>query len=360
VNSKKIEQIAGRVILSGFEGKSLPYELQCACDAGAVGGLVLFKRNVENPGQVASVLSEAVERSPAGMAPVTAVDQEGGRVVRIGSPLTVLPPAGLFGQIDNPALTYDAGKLVGMELSALGFTLNFAPVMDVNTNEDSPVIGDRAYGSSVDIVVRHALSFARGLKDGGVFPCAKHFPGHGDADVDSHKGLPVVKHSRIRLEKIEMEPFAAWSRTGLGPVMTAHILFPSLDEENPATASRRILNGILKKQFHFSGVILTDDLEMGAIAGNGGAAAMAVSIIRAGADGLLVCRDLKQRAAVIKALVKEAESHIDFMAKLERASGRLLRLASPLNKKKGLSWIGSDAHKKMVDKVETQLAKAGN
>jgi beta-N-acetylhexosaminidase len=277
--------------------------------------------------------------------------------VRIKDPLTPLPAARKFGQIDDPKLTETAGRLVGKGLRALGFTLNLAPVLDVDTRSDSQVIGDRSYGETARQVLRHGLSFARGLKDGGIIPCAKHFPGHGDAAVDSHFSLPRVEHSRERLESVEMEPFAAWARTGLGPIMTAHIIFPALDPDLPATMSKTILQGTLRRQFGFKGAILSDDLEMGAISDMEGPAAAAVKAIRAGVDGLLVCRKREAFEAVHQALAREAVQDPAFAQMLAHGWEKLAPLGHPPGANVQPSWFGSDERRTLEDMVLPKLGE---
>jgi len=339
--------LAGRVIIAGFEGTALPDDVREDLARGALGGVIVFKRNIESAKQAARLMLEARGLCPGDRPPVTAVDQEGGRVVRLREPLTVLPPARRFGEIDDPDLTQRAGRLVGLELKACGVSLDFAPVLDVDTNPDSPVIGDRSFGRDVETVIRHAFAFARGLRDAGIHPCAKHFPGHGDATVDSHLSLPTVPHERDRLEKVEMEPFQAWARAGLGPVMTAHIVFTALDPGAPATVSKRIIDGELKGRIGFAGPVITDDLEMGAIGEVGGPAAAAVSTIRAGAHGVLVCRSQEVREKVSDALARTAASDPAFAQKLVKAAAAIGPLGTIHGPRIELGWLGSTQHVEM-------------
>lgn len=343
-NPTSNEPLAGRVVMAGFDGTALPTDIRDALSADALGGIILFKRNIENITQVGELLAEAhgamEERGPC----LAGVDQEGGRVVRLRDPLTVLPPARRFGDIDDVALTRRAGELVGLELRALGFTLNFAPVLDVDTRPDSPIIGDRSYGATPEAVIRHGEAFAEGLRAGGVSPSAKHFPGHGDAALDSHLALPRVEHGADRLRSLEMAPFASWVSRGMGPVMTAHVVYPTLDPDGPATLSRRIIQGELRHRLGFDGVVFSDDLEMGAIRDLGGAGRVAVRAINAGVDGLLICRQRDQRAAVIEALAREATERPAFRETLARAAARLAALSIP-PRRKTADWIGSDEHR---------------
>ncbi|MCP4604937.1 MAG: beta-N-acetylhexosaminidase [Proteobacteria bacterium] len=356
-NSKiqESERLAGRVIVAGFDGTRLPDDLKRKLEDRALGGVILFKRNVESYKQVASLLGEVRRTAPMGFEPLAGVDQEGGRVVRLGAPLTVLPAPRRFGEINDPELTSSAGRLVGRELRALGFTINFAPLLDVDTNIESPIIGDRSFGKTPEQVIRHGFAFARGLRDGGSIPCAKHFPGHGDAVIDSHVSLPRVEHDRERLLNIEMEPFVAWARTGLGPVMTAHVVYPSLDPDKPATASRAVIRGELRDGLNFKGAVLSDDLEMGAVTEYGDPTEIASQAIRAGVDGLLICRSPEIQNAVQEALASESCRSPAFTRQLEIAANRLALLAHPPGPPVELSWIKSDVHAVEQSKTLRQL-----
>ncbi|MDD5306072.1 MAG: beta-N-acetylhexosaminidase [Deltaproteobacteria bacterium] len=352
------ERIAGRIVVAGFDGTELPHDLAQDARRGALGGLVLFKRNVESHAQVAALLAELAGLAPEDAPSIAAVDQEGGRVVRLREPLTVLPPMRALGRADDAGLTRDAGLLVGRELCALGFTLDFAPVLDLDTNPKSPVIGDRSFGADPRLVARHGLAFASGLREGGVWPCAKHFPGHGDATVDSHEALPRVTHEADRLRSLEMAPFAAWAAARSGPIMTAHIVCPALDPALPATMSAAIVTGELRERLGFDGPVLSDDLEMGAIAEMGGPAAAAVSAVRAGVDGLLVCRSLALRSEVIATLAREATDDPVFSDLLERAAARLSPLGRPCGPVRPLSWIGSDEHICLKESILSRLGRS--
>jgi beta-N-acetylhexosaminidase len=356
MKSSDAERLAGRAIVAGFEGPTPPTEILRQVRLGALGGVVLFARNVDSAGQVAALIGELRSAAPADRRPLFAVDQEGGRVVRIRQPLTALLAAREIGELNDPEATRLAGRLVGRELRALGLTVNLAPVLDVDTNPDSPVIGDRSYGATPERVVRHGLAFARGLIDGGVHPCGKHFPGHGDATVDSHRSLPRVELDAARLDAVELAPFRAWCREGLGPLMTAHVVFPALDRDHPATASRQILTALLREQLEFGGALLTDDLEMGAIGEAGGAARAAVCALEAGADGLLVCRSEDVRGQVQEELARAAADDPEVARRLDRAAARLRPLAAPPGDAVDRSWIGSPEHETLRAEV---LARIG-
>ncbi|MBN2529375.1 MAG: beta-N-acetylhexosaminidase [Deltaproteobacteria bacterium] len=342
--NEHLQELAGRTIVAGFDGLELTPYLKKEIEAGELGGVILFSRNITSVAQVAALCSEIKARAPEGKRPLICIDQEGGRVARIKEPLTVLPPALTLAEKLDAKQMLQIGKLVGRELRALGISLNFAPVFDVNTNPNSPIIGDRAFGNTPRDVISYGLSFARGLREGGVFPCAKHFPGHGDATLDSHLELPTVLHDEQRLMEIEIEPFIAWARTRLGPIMTAHVLYPALDPEFPATMSKKILGTLLHNRLHFDGAVITDDLEMGAITRGMGTQKAAVATIRAGASGILVCHTEALQQDVKAALIQEARINPDFETKLQKAVVRIAPLAYPVGPDIPFEWINSDAH----------------
>ena len=188
--AQTLRRSAGQVLLAGFPGREPPTELQAAAASGALGGFVLFRRNLGDFVEVAELCGRLIAAFPPDTPPFIAVDQEGGRVQRLGPPVLQLPPMRRLGEVDDPALTEAAAHLLGQQLAALGSNWDFAPVLDVDSNPQSPVIGDRSFGNEPERVIRHARAFARGLTRAGIAACGKHFPGHGDTAVDSHFALP--------------------------------------------------------------------------------------------------------------------------------------------------------------------------
>jgi len=355
MRTRKYLQLAGRVIIRGFESTGFDDDLKAALQDGASGGLIFFRRNVESHLQVAALIEEARSLVPPEFPVSFSVDQEGGRVVRFGDPLTVLPSARKLASVQDPSFTEDCGYLVGRELRSLGMTVDFAPVLDVDTHPDSPVIGDRAYGKDPKDVVTHGLAFARGLRRGGVVPCAKHFPGHGDASLDSHLHLPRVNHVRERLDEVELAPFGAWCQAGLGPIMTAHVVYPSLDGGNPATTSSPIIERLLRQELGFQGTVLSDDLEMGAVGEFGGARAVALKSIRAGVDGLLICRSFEIQEGVREIIAKEAMEDAAFRRRLETAATNVGKLDPSHIPSPDPGFIGSATHEKIKDPLRRRL-----
>ncbi|MDR7537318.1 MAG: beta-N-acetylhexosaminidase [Armatimonadota bacterium] len=288
---------AGRLCLVDFDGPVPSSALERRLADAHVAGVVLFQKNVQTAAQVAALTASLQALARAAGAPplLVTIDHEGGAVTRFppqpgaaGPAVTPLPSAMALGAAGDPALARAAGAVAGAELRALGVHLNFAPVLDVNTNAANPVIGARAFGETPALVTMLGVAYLEGLQGAGVGATAKHFPGHGDTTVDSHLGLPRVEHGLARLEVVELAPFAAAVRAGVAAVMTAHIVYPALDPTGtPATMSAPILTGLLRRRLGFGGLILSDSLSMRAIADHFGVGDAAVRAVQAGCDLLL-------------------------------------------------------------------------
>ena len=322
--SSPLRRRIGQLVITGFGGASLPGELRSlAADAG-LGGVILFGRNIESPEQVADMAC-AVQALPGELPPWVGVDQEGGRVARLGAPFTRWPPMRALGRGD-PALATRFGRAMACELRAVGVTLDYAPVLDVDTNADNPVIGDRALSGEAGQVVSLGAAVVDALQAGGVAACGKHFPGHGDTDADSHAELPIVPHAADRLRAVELQPFRAAVAAGVATIMTAHVLYPALDDRLPATLSRRILR-VLRDEFGFDGLLLSDDLEMAAISARYAVEEAAVRAVEAGCDMVLLCgTDTDRQAAAIEALIHAVEQERLPRARVEEALARQERV----------------------------------
>lgn len=311
----------GRLIFGGFAGTSLPARFMRALVDGRRAGAIVFGRNVEGPEQVAALNGQVLEAG--GM---VAVDQEGGPVARLKDPVLKLPPMRRLGFIDDPGLTERVAHALGTQLRSLGFSIDFAPVLDVDSNPDNPVIGDRSFGSEPDVVTRHGLAFARGLQAAGIAACGKHFPGHGDTDVDSHLALPVVARSREVFDAVELAPFRAAAQTDLAAVMSAHVVYRGPEGDSaPATLDPRFATALLREELGFDGVLFSDDLEMGALSKTLGLAIedAAVAAVRAGCDAVLICSDEEAQDCAFEALVRETERDAGFAARVTEAAGRI-------------------------------------
>jgi beta-N-acetylhexosaminidase len=230
----------------------------------------------------------------------------------------------VLGRAGSEALAERFSRALARELAAVGITLDYAPVLDIHTNPQNPVIGDRALAERADEVARLGSVIIRTLQSEGMAACGKHFPGHGDTSTDSHHELPLVEHPPDRLRAVEFEPFRAAIREDVAFIMTAHVLVPSLDEKRPATLSPAVVQRILREELGYQGVILSDDLEMKAVSAQWPVPASAVAAIQAGCDGVLVCSgNVELQAETLEALVKAVESGAIGASRLEDAMRRL-------------------------------------
>lgn len=291
----------GQLLFIGCGGTELPDDVASLISEGRVGGLILFARNVRDPVQVRALVDDAHSRAPAGTPLTVAIDQEGGRVQRLREPWTVWPPMGTVGARDDVALTRQVGFAMGRELADQRIDLDFAPSADVATNPTSSVIGDRSFAADPTSVSRHTCAFIEGMHEAGVATCAKHFPGHGDASVDSHFELPHLTCDWERLRKVELPPFRALIDAGVPSVMTAHVLLEQIDSERPATLSHDVISG-LRGELGWDGLVFTDDLEMKAIADHFTPEQIARGALGAGVDALLVCSQTDLREALLAQL----------------------------------------------------------
>jgi beta-N-acetylhexosaminidase len=310
----------GELVVGGFPGTSLPEGFARALRERRRGGAILFKPNVEGgPLQIAA-LARAIHAA-APETPFVGVDQEGGRVARLKAPFLAVPPMRTVASWGDPALAERIARAVGAELAAVGFTIDFAPVLDVNTCAENPVIGDRAFGDDPDTCARFGAAWVRGLQSAGVLACGKHFPGHGDTSKDSHVDLPVVNQPLERLEQVELTPFRAAVEAGVATLMTAHVVYPALDAKRPGTMSPSVCTA-LRERVGFRGALVSDDLEMQAIAARSTVEDAAVQAIAAGCDVLLVCWSDEKQERAVEALTREAERSPAFRARSEEALGR--------------------------------------
>lgn len=348
--SVSLSVLCGQLLVVGVSGHEPSAEERKAFAGGIRGGLTLFRRNVGSIEQVTALTEAIREACPAEHPPLVAIDQEGGRVVRIGRPALALPAMRRIGDLGDEAFATKLAAAQARELRALGITMSFAPVADVHTREANPIIGDRAFATTPDRVARFAGAWADGLSAGGVLTCAKHFPGHGDTTVDSHLALPRVERDDAGLRAIEIAPFRALARRpSIDAMMTAHVVYPALDDK-PATMSPRIATDLLRGELGFAGVLFSDDLEMKAIAAPAGDAAVAA--VAAGCDVLLVCSraDLAGEAHV--ALVHEAERSAAFRARCEDAYGRALAMRRRVPDARGTFTPNDDLARELAARLE--------
>ena len=293
-----LEQKIGQVMIIGFDGFTVNDELRRMISEYHIGGVILFARNIQAPQQVAALSNElqkiAIKSGSPGL--FIAIDQEGGRVARLTEDkgFTEFPSAMALTATNDPKNAYRVAVAMALEMRAVGINVDFAPDLDVNNNPANPVIGIRSFGSEPTTVAEYGLAFAKGLQEHGVLAFGKHFPGHGDTSIDSHIDLPLVSHKRERLNRIELIPFKLAIAADIAGIMSAHVTFPAIDPAPglAATLSRPVLTGLLRDELGFGGLIVTDSLEMGALAANGYPPQVGAPLaLEAGADLLLFNRD---------------------------------------------------------------------
>ncbi len=349
---------AARLLIVGFHGHGLEAELERLLERG-VGGVIFFSRNVGAPGQVAELTALLKRRAQQPL--LTSVDHEGGNVQRLREGFTPIPPMRIVGKADDAELSFALGRLMGRELHAVGFDLNYAPVLDVDTNPDNPVIGPRSFARTPDAVAWHALAVMAGLGSGGVAACGKHFPGHGDTLQDSHLDLPRLEHSLERLENIELVPFRAAIKANMPALMTAHVIFKELDPEWPATMSSLIVRSILRNKLGYDGLVVSDDLEMKAIADHYSLEDVLVRGLNAGVDAFLCCHTPETMHSAIDTIANAVtRGHVPpyrFEQALERVSNFALRWAAPPIEHFEPGPLGSDEHRSVVERL---VARAGS
>ncbi|ADO69422.1 beta-N-acetylhexosaminidase [Stigmatella aurantiaca] len=319
-----LEDRIGQVMMVGFRGTVLDEEVESLVRGRRVGGVCLFKHNIHSARQVAR-LNDGLRRLLADhIPPFVALDQEGGNVVRVSDQVVRLPGNMALGATRSTELAYAAGRAQGEDLRRLGFNMNLAPVLDVNLNPHNPVIGIRSYGDSVSLVSEMGRAFARGQQEAGLVTVAKHFPGHGSTSTDSHEVLPVMRETREEV-LTQMEPFRAVLQEGLDGLMTAHVAIPGLTGDSvPATLSPQVLEGLLRRDLGFDGLVLTDELEMEAIVQRYGVGRAAVLAMKAGADMVLVPWRPEKKTEVYEALLDAAHEGELPPERLEQAVRRIL------------------------------------
>lgn len=302
-----LEEKVGQMILVGFEGKqSLDAETLRMIRQDHVGGVILYAPNVSDIKGTVALINKLKKANAANPAPLfVSVDQEGGKVSRMPKDeLVSFPPNATVGRTKSAKLAEEMGSLLAEEIQALGFNVDFAPVLDINSNPNNPVIGNRSFGATADLVAKLGMAEMQGMRDAGIVSVVKHFPGHGDTGVDSHLDLPVLKKTTDQLRRLEWIPFEEAVKQRADAVMVAHILFPLIDPDAPASFSKTIIGEQLRGTLGYDGVVITDDLTMGAIAKHYDLAKVVVDTVQAGSDILLAGHGYDTEKTVRQALLR--------------------------------------------------------
>ena len=306
-NLAKMKQKIGQRLIIGFDGETIPKEIIRLDEEWGLGGVILFKRNLKDPEQIFN-LNESIMRLGKGIPPFIGIDQEGGKVSRLPDPFTIFPEMVCVGHHGTVSMAYEVGAIVGRELNVSGFNLNFAPVLDLNTNPDNPIIGDRAISDQPDVVATLGRSLIQGLQDNHVVACGKHFPGHGDTSADTHLGRVECHLDREMLLERDLYPYRKLvDDEALNMVMLSHVHYPEIDAKHPASLSLEVIQGLLRAEVGFRGVCVSDDLEMKAIADHYSIEEMTHLAFNAGLDVFLMCHSLDKQVEVLETLLRIAE-----------------------------------------------------
>ncbi|ANE46950.1 glycoside hydrolase [Paenibacillus swuensis] len=327
VSALTLEEKVGQLFMVGFQGTKVTDEVRTMLEKYHVGGIIYFRRNVGELEEIAALSSDLQRIGGKELPLLIAIDQEGGMVSRIDREVTLIPGAMALGAARDADAVYETARISGRELRELGINMNFAPSVDVNNNPLNPVIGIRSYGEEPELVGELGAAASAGYQEAGVAATLKHFPGHGDTDVDSHLGLGLVPHDADRLEAVELLPFVRCMEAGVDAVMTAHVVFPAYEPNGvPATLSHSVITELLRNKLGYDGVIVTDCLEMHAISKEYGIPQGAVMAVEAGADLVLVSHTFAEQAAAVEAVTAAVRAGRISEARIDASVGRVLAL----------------------------------
>jgi beta-N-acetylhexosaminidase len=336
-----LARLADAILIPPFPGRSAPRWFLEALSRG-LAGVTLFGPNIETPGQVSALTAALRSAAPASAGdPVIAIDEEGGDVTRVayadGSPY---PGNAALGAVDDISLTQAVHRAIGLDLAALGINFNLAPCADVLGSADSPAVGTRSFGADTDLVSRHTAAAVAGLQGAGVAACTKHFPGHGRTGTDTHAAIATIEGGLAELRQRDLPPFAAAIRAGTIAIMPSHLRVPELTGDLPATVSAAALGDLLRRELGFTGVIVSDALEMRAVRDRFGVPGAAVLAVAAGTDLLCLGRDSDEAEylAVRSALVDAVRDGTVAGTRLEDAADRVARLRGGLARTRSLGF----------------------
>jgi len=359
--SSQLDSSVAAKFLLGFEGTSPPDELRALLAQG-LGGVAIFHRNFLSL-QGLRALNREIRRAARGPV-LIGIDQEGGTKFSLPEPFTQWPSPAEMGELNDAELVGRMARAMARELRAVGVNLNFAPMLDLHTNPASPVTTHRSFGADPHRVARLGAAFIRGLASEGLLACTKHYPGHGDAAIDPHEDLPVFRGDIERLNRIQLVPFVEAIKAGVPTVMTAHILLPKIDPERPASLSRKMLADTLRDAMGFGGVILADDLGMGAIAKRFGAGDAAMETFRAGSDMAMLCHDWSTVRPAVEAVVKARATRRFHEGQWQASQERIEKLRAAAESGSAdapaLNVVGCAEHRALAKEIRARIARVGS
>jgi len=332
IDKMTIDEKIGQMVIAGFDGTETSENVKNLVEKYKIGGLILFKKNIKTPGQLLSLINSIKMLNQNNKLPLFfSVDEEGGSLTRMPDDLKKLPTNEKVGLINNEDFSYNIGSIIAQEVKCFGFNLDFAPVLDINSNPKNPVIGIRSFGPDKNLVSKLGVATMKGIQSQNIIPVVKHFPGHGDTSVDSHFALPVVNHDLERLKNFELVPFENAIENDADAVMVAHILLKKIDPNFPSSLSKAVITDLLRYDLRFNGVVITDDMTMDAILKNYNLGDAAVTSVNAGADIILVCHGYERQIEVLNSLKKAVEDGKLTEDRIDESLYRILKLKQKYN-----------------------------
>ena len=329
INKMSLDEKIGQMVMSGIDGYTINDSTVRLIKDYHVGGIIILGENIKSSNQLLSLVNSLKTTNLSNKTPLfLSIDQEGGRVDRLSKEFIKLPDNKTIGNVNNSEFSYKIGQIIAEEIKSFGFNMDFAPVLDINSNPKNPVIGNRSFGANPQVVTRLGIETMKGIKSKGVISAVKHFPGHGDTSTDSHVGLPRVNHDLKRLKSFELIPFEAAVKNNVDVVMAAHILLPKIDAKYPSSMSKTIITDILRNGLKFNGVVITDDMTMGAVTKNYDIGDAAVTSVNAGCDIILVCHGYDNEVSVINSLKKAVQNGTIKEERVNESLYRILKLKS--------------------------------
>ena len=340
IENMTLDEKIGQIITVGIDGYTINDKTKELIVDKKVGGIILFKDNINDSNQLLQLINNINDsnqllqlinnikdiNSKNKIPLFISIDEEGGRVSRLPKEIKKLPSNEVIGNINDKKLAYDIGETIGYSLKSFGFNMDFAPVLDINSNPNNKVIGDRAFSSNKNIVANLGVSEINGFKSSNIISVAKHFPGHGDTDIDSHYKLPIINKTLDELKEVEFVPFKNAIKENVPSIMVSHILLPEIDDINPASMSKTIITDILRKDLKFDGLIVTDDMTMVAITNNFDISEACIKSINAGADLLLICHGYETEVDVINNIKDAVDKGIISIDRINESVYRILSL----------------------------------
>lgn len=326
IENMSVEEKIGQMIFSSISGTELGAEEEKLIHQYKVGGIIVNKKNITSPSQMVAYMNSLKEENKNNVPLFFGIDQEGGRIAKLPGDLRAIPSHFEIGKQNDPSFAFEIGTVLGKLVSSFGFNVNFAPVLDINSNPENPVIGDRSFGINPDVVSKLGIQMMKGIQGENIIPAIKHFPGHGDTSVDSHDELPVVQKTMPELEQMELIPFKQAIAEGADMVMIAHILLPSIDPEFPSSMSEAIITDLLREKIGFDGVVITDDMTMEAITNSFDIGKASVMSVKAGADIVMVAHEFENVVKAITALTTAVENGEITEERIDQSVERILKL----------------------------------